>query len=110
MEIDNATEKNQEYLIENEPIFFTSKKEDLELLLSKMVEYGASCMFVMGNKNVWMSTNGKKVRITEKTLSNEECEAILNTSYNYCNLVKMSIHRTFYIYQSFIVSENINIP
>ena len=94
MEIDNATEKNQEYLIENEPIFFTSKKEDLELLLSKMVEYGASGMFVMGNKNVWMSTNGKKVRITEKTLSNEECEAILNTSYKSNSASSMVNSRT----------------
>lgn len=74
-------DNENKYLIENEPIIFSSRKEDLEILLRKMVEHGSSGLFVMGNQPVWMSTNGKKVKITKKTLSNEECESLLNTSY-----------------------------
>jgi defect-in-organelle-trafficking protein DotB len=51
------------------------------MLLRKMVEFGASGLFIMGNQPVWMSVNGRKVKVTERSLSNEECEAMLNTSY-----------------------------
>lgn len=77
----NEEINDTKYLVENEPVIFSSKKEDLELLLAKMVEYGASGLFIMGNQPVWMSVDGKKVKVTNKSLSNEECESLLNTSY-----------------------------
>lgn len=94
MEMSEEIKNDNQYLVENEPIIFSSRKEELELLLSKMVEFGASGLFVMGNQPVWMSVNGRKVKITEKTLSNEECEAILNTSYKSNSASSMVNSRT----------------
>jgi defect-in-organelle-trafficking protein DotB len=46
--------------------------EHLQLFLAKMEELGGSDLFIMGNSPVWLSLHGKKVKLSSRSLSDQE--------------------------------------
>ncbi len=58
-----------------------SGKEDLNMLLQKMVNQGGSDIFIMSGMEVWMSIFGRKRRLTRRRLGHSEVMAMLVDIY-----------------------------
>lgn len=56
--------------------------EILNKLLKHMVDMNGSDLFLLGNKEAWVSRYGKKVKITSRKLSDNEVKSILGLVYN----------------------------
>lgn len=56
--------------------------ETVNMLLKHMVEIGGSDMFLLGSGEVWVSRYGRKYKLTNRRLSDNEVQSLLGRIYN----------------------------
>lgn len=56
--------------------------QDVNRLLEHMVKLGGSDLFIMGGSEVWVSLYGRKVKISNRKLSEKEAQKIISEIYN----------------------------